>query len=323
LVAVHEIGHALGLDHTYNEKSIMYPSYQPMAKSNILPQSDRDSIQKLYGNKQSSYGTPATTRYTTTTRSTTTTTTRRSITTTRSSGTVPTGKSFPRCRLFLDAAFKHPDGTLHTFKAGVMWRYLPTENRWDSRASSFNSAYPRLSTRLGAGLYDSQRKQAVFFTDTSYYTYDIDHQNVAKYRDEERLPKNLQRSIRGALYYDNKIHVITSKTIRSFNLDSGFQVSNERALSDKFQGLTGSITTAFSYGDLHHFFTDDRLVYVWSERRNTWQTFAKPMETNWFACSGSETSITQDIEDKNPPKHRNSHDHEHRHRHHHHHHHHD
>ncbi len=337
MVAVHEIGHALGLDHTDNEASIMYPSYQPMLKSFILSQFDRTSIQKKYGTKQSSYATPTTTRSTatttrsttTTTRSTTTTTrnyittTRNYITTTRSSGQVPGGKPHPRCRLFLDAAFNHPDGTLHTFNAGVVWRYLPNEKTWDSRSSSFHSAYPDLPNRLGAGVYDSRRKQAIFFTETHVYHYDVyydnNHQNVATYREKERLPRNLHRSIRGAIFYKDEIHVITPKTIRSFKLDKGYLASNERDMSDEFPGITGTITTAFSYGNLHHFFTSDRLVYVWNERLKTWQTSGKPMETNWFACSGTETYMTQDSQPKKSAKHRNSHHHHHHHHHDHHH----
>ena len=197
-----------------------------------------------------------------------------------------------------------------------MWRYLPNKKTWDTKASSFNSVYPLLPDRLGAGVYDSQRQKAVFFTDTSVYSYDIDHQNVAKHENHVGLPRNLQKSIRGAIYYKNEIHVITSKTIRLFKLDSGYKAYNERNLVEEFPRLTGTITTAFSYGDLHHFFTSDRLVYVWNGRSNTWQTFGKPMETSWFACSGADTSITQNNRENQPSKHQ-------RHRHHHHHHHHD
>jgi hypothetical protein len=321
LVAVHEIGHALGLDHTYNENSIMYPSYQPMTKNNILPQPDRVSIQALYGKKQSSSITTTTRSTTTTTRSTTrstttttrstTTSARKSVTITRSSVTVPGGRSHPRCRLFFDAAFNHPDGTLHTFNAGILWRYLPNERRWDDRTTSFKQTYPDLPRQLEAGAYNSRTREAVFFTDEEVYHYDIDYQNLAKYRKDQRLARNLRNSIVGALYYQNEIYVITLKTIRLFQSDNGYQRSDERDLSDEFPGFTGVVRKAFSYGDLHHFFTNDGLVYVWSERSKTWKTFAKPMETNWFACSGTETYIIKDTQVKQPYKHRDSHHHHH------------
>jgi hypothetical protein len=315
LVAVHEIGHALGLDHSYDENSIMYPSYQPMVKSNILPQSDRESIQRLYGRKQSSTATPSTARSTSTT-STTTTSTRRVITTTKDSATLPTGKSHPRCRLFLDAAFGHPDGTLHTFNAGILWRYIPNESTWEDRASTYKQTYSDLPKSLAAGVYNSRSKQALFFTNARVYHYDIDSQNRARFRKEQKLARNLQNSIVGAIYYRSEIYVITHRTMRVFQLDNGYQQSGERNLSEEFPRFTGTVTTAFSYGDLHHFFTTDHLVYVWSERLNTWKTFAKPMESNWFACSGTETYVVRDTSPDKSTKNRDSHHHHHHHHHH-------
>ncbi|UJR26222.1 hypothetical protein I4U23_007565 [Adineta vaga] len=329
LVAVHEIGHALGVDHSYNERSIMYPSYQLMQKSNILPQPDRDDIQSMYGKKQSS---PV--RTTTTTTSPTrrpiittatrrpiiTTTTRRSIITTKPSVRVPSGDSHPRCRRYLDVAFDHPDGTLHTFDAGVLWRYLPDQHQWDSRTSTFQQAYAHLPKRLSGGVYDRNRNEVIFFAGRTVYQYKIDDRNLAKYRDEKSLPRNLQNSVVGAIYYQRAIHIITSKTIRLFEMDKGYQQSDERDLSEEFPRFTGTVTTAFSYGDLHHFFTSDRLVYVWDERLGNWKTFGEPMETGWFACSNTATNHhpygmqAKKPTHKSPPRgsrHRHHHHHEH------------
>ncbi|CAF4368618.1 unnamed protein product [Rotaria sp. Silwood2] len=53
LIAVHEIGHALGLDHNRHDKnSIMYPYYQFMDKHRILPDTDRQSIIDIYGSRE-------------------------------------------------------------------------------------------------------------------------------------------------------------------------------------------------------------------------------------------------------------------------------
>lgn len=48
-VAVHEIGHVLGLPHTYRTGSIMQPNYTPQEPVFELDWSDRKAIQKLYG----------------------------------------------------------------------------------------------------------------------------------------------------------------------------------------------------------------------------------------------------------------------------------
>ncbi|CAF1310677.1 unnamed protein product, partial [Rotaria sp. Silwood1] len=196
----------------------MYPSYQPMPKSRILPQPDRDEIQSLYGRNQSSGTTP-------TTRSTT----RRCYTRTRSSVTIPSGKIHIRCRLFLDAAFNHPDGIFHTFNTGVLWRYLPDENRWENQPT-FEKIYPNLPNKLKAGVYDSRKNEIIFFTDKYVYRYDVNDRNRIKYRGEQNLPRNFQNSIVGALYYRSEVYIITSKTIRLFQVNNSYQQSNDQDL---------------------------------------------------------------------------------------------
>ncbi|XP_012510802.1 PREDICTED: matrix metalloproteinase-21 [Propithecus coquereli] len=56
-VAVHEIGHVLGLPHTYRTGSIMQPNYTPQEPVFELDWSDRKAIQRLYGSCEGSFDT--------------------------------------------------------------------------------------------------------------------------------------------------------------------------------------------------------------------------------------------------------------------------
>ena len=49
VVAVHEMGHCLGLTHSQSADSIMYPTYKHELSKHILSQEDFKRIQKAYG----------------------------------------------------------------------------------------------------------------------------------------------------------------------------------------------------------------------------------------------------------------------------------
>jgi hypothetical protein len=304
VVAVHEIGHTLGLEHAYDKSSIMYPHYKLMKQKDILPRFDQILIQDVYGSTrkattrairttQPRFTTRRTVR--TTTRTTSKTTTR--TTTVRTTIKKKTTKMTPRsittaplikhlsCRQFIDAAFDFPDNTFHVLDTGMLRRYLPDKKKWDTRVTPFQHVYHRLPNRIVGGAYDFVSNMVFVFTSTRVYRYRIRVPSYqVEYRRDDALPTHLQSVIVGAIFYQDEIYVIKAKTLQSFDINYLQRKSTERKLSDEFPKFSGSVKTAFTSGYLHYFFTSDRLIYIWDEQYNRWKTFAKPMEINWFAC---------------------------------------
>lgn len=271
MVAVHTIGHALGLEHLVGKDSIMSAKYKMMPKNDVISQVDRDAIQGLYGKKQ-----PTTQ---------TTTSITRTITVSKSSYINPDDKVNIRCETYLDAAFYHPDGTLHTIKQGVLWRYLLDDHKWEDEPVEFSEEYPQLSLpkQIVAGVYNVKKNQVILFTNEFIYHYSVGNKNHLV--TEKRLPRNLRNTILGAIYYLNNIYVITRTSIRLYQEDDFFQLSQERSFRNEFPGIRGTIKTAFTYDGLHYFFTIHGRIYVWDEQLRTWHTKDRPMKTGWFACS--------------------------------------
>ncbi|KAM5224182.1 macrophage metalloelastase [Hipposideros larvatus] len=140
LVAVHEIGHSLGLDHSRDRKAIMFPFYR-YVNPNTFPLSadDRRGIQSLYGRPEKHSS---------------------------SSNSNNTGSATCDPNLSFDAITTVGE-KIYFFKDRFFWSKLPEGPK--SGVSLISSLWPTLSSGIQAAYEIETRKQVFLFKDDKYW----------------------------------------------------------------------------------------------------------------------------------------------------------
>ncbi|KAM9348037.1 matrix metallopeptidase 30 [Symphorus nematophorus] len=147
LVAAHEFGHALGLDHSKLQTALMYPTYQYVNTDGYkLPDDDRQGVQALYGVRGTSDQPEPTPE------------------------TVPEPTTEPvpdRCNRYLmfDAATRI-QGNLYFFKDGYFWK---RSSSWDGiTMQKISSVWPGIN-RVDAAYEYKKSDTAILFEGDHYW----------------------------------------------------------------------------------------------------------------------------------------------------------
>ncbi|KAM6147698.1 matrix metalloproteinase-9 [Erethizon dorsatum] len=185
LVAAHEFGHALGLDHSSVPEALMYPMYR-FLEGSPLHEDDVKGIQHLYGPGPEPEPRPPTTTTTTTTRepqptapSTVCPTLLPNVHPTAGPTGPPTAGPPPAptesldpagnpCSVNIFDAIVEIRNRLHFFKDGRYWRF--SEGR---REGPFRIAgtWPALPARLDSAFEDPLSKKIFFFSGRQVWVY--------------------------------------------------------------------------------------------------------------------------------------------------------
>ncbi|CAF1493737.1 unnamed protein product, partial [Adineta steineri] len=248
LVASHQIGHALGLPHSRDPKSLMFPFYQLIQPQDLLPKDDRDGIRALYAT--SATNKPTTFRATTVK---TTAATKKTTTQTRT-------LSHDRCAGFLDVVFGGSDGWLYTLDYDIVWRNY--QGQWDPQGLPITDVFPGAEPHMMAGIVSPVTKKIYLFKG----------RRVWRFSPPNTLDSGFPKHLFGtgtpfnpvaALYEEKHIWLLKGGLLFKFHEDDIRHEDDKppKRLNEQFPGVPADVRTAFTYEGKHYFFTEpDRKV---------------------------------------------------------------
>ncbi|XP_068118031.1 matrix metalloproteinase-9 [Hyperolius riggenbachi] len=270
LVAAHEFGHALGLEHSDVQDALMYPMYKYVSEFELHPD-DINGIQYLYGPRTGPKPTPPkpTKKPKTTVAPTTPPTTTRTIATTTTASSVdptdsPVDPTQDICKIKEFDAIAELQGLLHFFKDGLYWT-LPA-NGPPKSPKKISSTWPELPANIDTAFQDSKTKKIFFFSGRKFWQYTGSSVLGPRSLDKLGFEKDVDR-ILGAITRDNG-KVLLFNGDRYWRLDVKAQILDKgypRNTDDDFAGVPSDSHDIFVYKGKYYFLQDQ---FFW---RMTWR----------------------------------------------------
>jgi predicted Zn-dependent protease len=313
LVAAHEIGHALGLAHSYKEDSLMFPVYQPFQSNYNISKDDQDGIQALYGKPEDK------------------TTIEPTKTTTVSTHSPDQLSSNNWCSGGFDTGCEGPDGELYLFNDDQVWRYrAKTKRSWDREPTLISQRFPSLPDSTITACVKS----------TTGYTYLFRNYRLWKLRTHWSVDgphilhgKHYPQNPRVALAHKNSIYLVRDHLIyrlNEFDYDRELEIGTIDSILKP--PPDEHIQSGFTYDKRHYIFTRDEVYVYDSTHGKLLPGYPKSATNGWFACEKASQASNfnkkttagyrRNNEGENHNRHGHHHHHHHRPHHHHKHHHH-
>lgn len=274
LVAAHEIGHALGLSHSFEEDSLMFPVYQQFAANYNISHDDQLGIQTLYGKPDEKIE-------------------EKPIKTTAPPKvSTPASNNLPAdnwCTADFQTGCEGPDGELYLFKDNQVWRYQARSKRyWDVQPTSISERFPTLSdTTITACVRSS-----------TGYTYLFRNYRMWKVKTHWAIDgphiiqgKHYPQNPRVALIHHNSIYLVRNRLIyRLHEFDPDRQLEIRTIDSILNPPPREFIRSGFTYAKRHYIFTKSQVYVYDSTDGHLLPGYPKDKSNGWFACESTSTA---------------------------------
>ncbi|RXN13194.1 collagenase 3-like protein [Labeo rohita] len=235
LVAAHEFGHSLGLEHSRDPGALMYPTYVYRDMDTfVLPKDDVDGIQSLYGPNKDIDLNPK--------------------------PTPPVTPNTCDPNLVLDAVTMLR-GEIMFFKSSFFWRSYPLSASVEQHL--ITSFWPEIPEHIDAA-FESLLEDKVFIIKGekvwALYGYDM-AQGYPKSLNMFRLPKKVKKV--NAVLYDEtsyKILFFVDNQIYSYDEEQRkVEKGYPKPVEEVFSGMTGQVTAAFQYKGFNYLFSGSKM----------------------------------------------------------------
>ncbi|XP_048036883.1 collagenase 3a [Megalobrama amblycephala] len=236
LVAAHEFGHSLGLEHSQDPGALMYPTYVYRDVDTFsLPQDDVNGIQSLYGKNPD-------------------------INPDDSKPTPPVTPNTCDPKLVLDAVTMLR-GEIMFFKGSFFWRSYPLSTT--AELHLIKSFWPEIPEYIDAA-FESPLQDKVFLIQGekvwALYGYDV-AQGYPQSLSMFRLPKKVKKI--DAVLYDetsHKIQFFVESQIYSYDEEQRrMEKGYPKPVEVVFPGMTGKVTAAFQYKGFNYLFSGSKV----------------------------------------------------------------
>lgn len=265
LVAAHEFGHALGLDHSSVREALMYPMYS-YVENFALHQDDIEGIQYLYGSKTGPGPSPLP-PIETTTDSFPDEMTTEAFTTETPTTTQPVDPTRDACRLTQFDSITSIGAELHFFNKGNYWRMSSRTDAGPKGPFSISERWPALPAVIDSAFEDLLTKKLYFFSGTRFWVYT--GKSVLGPRSIEKLglPSSVQK-VEGALQRGRGKVLLFSAgqywrlDVKAQKIDKGYP----RRTDAVFGGVPNDAHDVFLFKG-HYYFCRERYYWRMNSRR--------------------------------------------------------
>lgn len=270
IVAAHEFGHALGLKHSQNPESVMYPTYKQRKTNNLLSSEDIVNINTLYGPRNKSpspssrfnWNNPSNPWY--------------------SGSFFPVSlKEICNPDLTFDAVTTVGEA-LFFFRDKYLW--IKHNNQNDIKEGPISNFMPNIDRKIDAAYWVPQRATAYLFNGTIFWTVK-GSQVKGRARNIKSLgfPSWVQQ-IDAAVHIHRTAHTLFFTEHLYWRYNEHYKSMNDsspRNISEDFPGINGPISAAiYKDGSLHFFVGSD--VYKYDIKQK--EIIGAEKTTSWLGC---------------------------------------